>query len=74
MIQTSRTNILLEVATLSMRIGRQYVASYSHLKSPHKFTPEQLLTCLILRAYLKTTYRGVIEFLKSLRLCSSESG
>ncbi|WP_437200841.1 hypothetical protein [Planctomicrobium sp. SH664] len=47
-----------------MRIGRQYVASYSHLKGPHKFTQEQLLTCLILRAYLKTTYRGVIEFLE----------
>ncbi len=25
---------------------------------------EQLLTCLILRAYLKTTYRGVIEVLE----------
>ncbi|WP_437202462.1 hypothetical protein [Planctomicrobium sp. SH664] len=40
------------------------MAPYSHLKSPHKFTQEQLLTCLILRAYLKTTYRGVIEFLE----------
>ncbi|WP_437206605.1 hypothetical protein [Planctomicrobium sp. SH664] len=74
MSPTSRTHILLEVAPLSMRIGRQYVASYSHLKSPHKFTQEQLLTCLILRAYLKTTYRGVIEFLEVAELFSSESG
>jgi hypothetical protein len=36
---------------------------YSHAKSPHKFTQAQLMTCLILRAYLKTTYRGIIEFL-----------
>ncbi|WP_437200794.1 hypothetical protein [Planctomicrobium sp. SH664] len=57
MSQASRTNIQLEVATLSMRIGRKYMASYSHLKSPHKFTQEQLLTFLLLRAYLKTTYR-----------------
>lgn len=32
-------------------------------KSPHKFTQAQLMTCLILRAYLKSTYRGIIEFL-----------
>jgi len=64
MSQTSRTNILLEVTSLSIRIGRKYVSPYSHSKSPRKFTQEQLLTCLILRAYLKTTYRGVIEVLE----------
>jgi len=36
---------------------------YSHPKSPKKFTQAQLMTCLILRAYLKTTYRGVIDVL-----------
>jgi hypothetical protein len=64
MSNSSRTNILLEVASLSMRIGRKYVAPYSHVKSPKKFTQEQLLTCLVLRAYLKTTYRGLIELLE----------
>ena len=64
MSQSARTNILLEVTSLSMRIARKYVAPYSHRNSPQKFTQEQLLTCLILRAYLKTTYRGVIEFLE----------
>lgn len=64
MSESSRTNILLEVTSLSMRIGRKYVAPYSHRFSPQKFTQEQLLTCLILRAYLKTTYRGVIEVLE----------
>jgi hypothetical protein len=38
---------------------------YSHPKSPHKFTQPQLMSCLILRAYLKTTYRGVIEILET---------
>jgi len=45
---------------------------YSHPKSPHRFTQSQLMTCLILRAYLKTTYRGIIEILETseaLRKC-----
>ncbi|MEW4491125.1 transposase, partial [Thalassoglobus sp. JC818] len=57
-------NVLLEVAKLSLRIGRKYVEPYSHAKSPKKFTQEQLVTCLVLRAYLKTTYRGVVEILE----------
>jgi hypothetical protein len=61
----SRTNVLLEVASLSMRVARKYVEPYSHAKSPHKFTQGQLITCLVLRAYLKTTYRGIIEILET---------
>ncbi|WP_437193391.1 hypothetical protein [Planctomicrobium sp. SH527] len=64
MSQSSRTNILLEVTSLSLRIARKYVAPYSHRNGPQKFTQEQLLTCLILRAYLKATDRGLIEFLE----------
>ena len=56
-------NTLLEVARLSMRLSGRYMQPYSHPKSPKKFTQAQLMTCLILRAYLKTTYRGVIEVL-----------
>lgn len=57
--------MLLAVASLSMRISRKYVEPYSHAKSPHKFTQSQLITCLVLRAYLKTTYRGIIEILEA---------
>jgi hypothetical protein len=57
--------VLLAVAELSMRVARKYVEPYSHRKSPHKFTQGQLLTCLVLRAYLKTTYRGIIEILET---------
>lgn len=56
-------NILLSVASWSMRLASKYMQPYSCAKSPHKFTQSQLMTCLILRAYLKTTYRGVIEIL-----------
>ena len=58
------SNVLLEVASLAMRLGGKYVEPYSHQNSPQRFTQRQLLTCLILKAYLKTTYRGVIELLE----------
>jgi hypothetical protein len=61
----SKLNVLLEVASLSLRTARKYVEPYSHAKSPHKFTQAQLISCLVLRAYLKTTYRGVIEILEA---------
>ncbi len=54
---------LLAVVALSMRVGRRCMRAYSHVKSPKVFTQPQLLACLILKAYTKTTYRGVIELL-----------
>jgi hypothetical protein len=60
-----KTNVLLEVASLSLRVSRRFVADYSHPKSPKKFTQPQLLACLVLRAYLKATYRGVVEVLEA---------
>jgi len=59
----TKPSILLEVAALSMRLSAKYLQPHSSKYSLQKFTQSQLLTCLILRAYLKTTYRGVIEFL-----------
>jgi hypothetical protein len=61
---SEKSNVLLEVASLSLRVARRFAADYSHPKSPQKFTQPQLLACLVLRAYLKTTYRGVIEVLE----------
>jgi len=60
-----KSNILLCVGSLALQLGRKYVTPYSHPKSPQKFTQAQLLACLVLRAYLKTTYRGVVEFLET---------
>lgn len=60
---SKKTNLLIRVVELSLVSSRRCMSSYSHCKSPHKFTQPQLMTCLILRAYLKTTYRGVIELL-----------
>ena len=46
-----------------MPTARKYVEPYSHAKSPRKFIQAQLVSCLVLRAYLKTTYRGTISFM-----------
>jgi hypothetical protein len=58
-------NTLVAVASLSVRLAGKYMQPYSCAKSPHKFTQAQLMTCLILRAYLKSTYRGIIEILET---------
>lgn len=46
-----------------MRLGGRYLADYGATRSRHDFRQTQLMSCLILRAYLKTTYRGVLELL-----------
>ena len=63
MSNATGTNVLLAAAELAMRLSRKYVEPYSHRNSPHKFTQAQLLSCLVLKAYLKTTYRGLIDIL-----------
>lgn len=63
LVMSAKRNILLEVARLSLRLAGRYMQPYSHVKSPKRFTQSQLMACLILRAYLKTTYRGVIDVL-----------
>src|SRR5580658_11380074 len=51
------------VAELAMKLGGRHLADCGSTRSRHDFTQRQLTACLILRAYTKTTYRGVIEFL-----------
>lgn len=57
-------NSLVKIAALALRIGRGCMASYAHPKSPQKFTQAQLLACLVLKANLKLTYRGVCDLLE----------
>jgi hypothetical protein len=52
------------VAELAMQLGQRYLAPYGATRSRHDFTQRQLMSCLVLRAYLKTTYRGVLEILE----------
>lgn len=64
--------LIQQVADLAMRLSRPHLADYGATRSRHDFTQRQLMSCLILRAYLKTTYRGVLEVLAGhgpLRAC-----
>jgi hypothetical protein len=52
-----------KVAELAMKLSRPHLADYGATRSRHDFTQRQLMTCLVLRVYLKTTYRGILDVL-----------
>jgi hypothetical protein len=61
--KVSRPQTVEQVAALAMQLGARHLADYGANTSRHDFTQRQLMACLILRAYTKTTYRGLLEFL-----------
>jgi Transposase DDE domain len=68
----AKSAVIERVAELAMQLGQKHLSDYGATRSRHDFTQRQLMACLILRAYLKTTYRGVLELLSispGLRQC-----
>ena len=61
--RTEKAPMVERVAELAMRMGQRHLTDYGATRSRHDFTQRQLMTCLILRVYLKTTYRGVLDLL-----------
>lgn len=55
--------VVEQVAELAMRLSGRHLAEYGATTSRHDFTQRQLMSCLILRVYLRTTYRGVVDLL-----------
>src|SRR5262245_10576619 len=55
--------LIEQVAELAMKLGGRHLADYGAARSRHDFTQRQLMSCLVLRAYLRTTYRGVLDVL-----------
>jgi hypothetical protein len=47
-------------------VAKESLPAYAHRYSPKKFTQHQLFACLVLKAHLKTDYRGVTAFLDDL--------
>jgi Transposase DDE domain len=44
---------------------------YAHRFSPHVYTQPQLLACLVLKAFFKTDYRGIVAILEDMpELCA----
>jgi len=54
---------VLQVAYI---VAKESLTDYAHRYSPKKFTQPQLFACLVLKARLKTDYRGVTAFLEDL--------
>ncbi|HMO16333.1 MAG TPA: transposase [Pirellulaceae bacterium] len=52
-----------KVLEVALRTAQQSLPEYSHEFSPRKFTQHQLFACLVLKSFLKTDYRGVVEHL-----------
>jgi hypothetical protein len=69
-----KRNRLLGVARLAMKLGGEHMSDYGAVTSRKDFTQRQLMGCLVLRAYLKTTYRGVIEILETSEALRAELG
>src|SRR5688500_20270734 len=69
-----KANTILRVAQLSMLVCRRQLRSYSCDKSKHTYTQPQLMSCLVLKAYLKQTYRGIVEVLEMSDALREEQG
>ena len=63
-----------KVVELAMQLGGRHLAPYGAAKSRHDFTQRQLMACLILKTYLKTTYRGVLEVLATSEVLRQRLG
>ena len=48
----------------ALKVAQRSLPAYRHKYSPKKFTQHQLFACLVLKNFLKTDYRGVVQQLK----------
>lgn len=71
---TPQVPVIEKVAALAMKLGGRHLADYGAARSRHDFTQRQLMSCLILRAYLKTTYRGLVDILAASTTLRQELG
>ncbi|HVE15884.1 MAG TPA: hypothetical protein VNB29_04065 [Chthoniobacterales bacterium] len=54
---------LEKMTARAMKLGHEHLADYGSTKSRKDFTQSQLVTLLVLRTYLQTTYRTLLVFL-----------
>lgn len=53
----------MKVARLAYQLAKETLPKYSHPKSKHRFTFQQLAACVLLMFYLHKTYRDMEEWL-----------
>jgi hypothetical protein len=59
----SLTKSPLAFAKTALAAAKAELPPYSHPKSPHKYTQQQLFAILALKDFLRTDYRGIIKML-----------
>lgn len=65
-LQRVITKSPVTLARLALKQADQAIPKYSDEKSRKDFTQSQIFAILILKAFFKTDYRGIIEFLREL--------
>jgi hypothetical protein len=55
-----------DVARRALAAGQAALRCYAHKYSPKKYTQPQLFACLVLKAFFKTDYRGIVIYLDDL--------
>jgi hypothetical protein len=56
----------VHVAREALAVGVQTLRPYAHKFSPKLYTQPQLFTCLVLKTFFKTDYRGLVALLADL--------
>ena len=55
-----------KVLQVAYAVAKDALPAYAHRCSPKKFTQHQLFACLVLKAFHKTDYRGIVAILEDL--------
>jgi len=59
-----RTRSPVALARMALRVARDALPAYSSKRSRKDYTQHQLFAILVLRQFLQTDYRGIIEWLR----------
>jgi hypothetical protein len=63
---STTTKSPLRVVRNALAVGRDVFRLYAHRRCPKLYTQPQLFACLALKAFFKTDYRGIAQYLRDL--------
>ena len=67
-----KEDLIEQVAQLAMRLSRAHLADYGAARSRHDFIQRQIMSCLVLRAYLKTLFGVSWKYWRAARRCANK--
>lgn len=63
-----------KVAAVALETAERILPKYSCDKSRHDYTLPQLFTCLVLKQFFKTDYRGIVAILADMHALQKQMG